>query len=250
MAQLLDLMLCILPFEAELYNKSGLRTVFVGHPMIEDLAVRKKPVERQANLIGLFPGSRLREVRKIFPIMLKAANEIVRDRKGWQFEVAAASESLALEINELLSNSSLENVLRVVRGDTAGTMQRAFVGLVASGTATLEAAYFRLPFVLVYKVSWPTYVLGRLLIRTKHVGMPNVLAEREIVPEFLQYQARPTTIAHQVLKLANDQIARGKMVSEFDAIIAKLGETGASAKAARVIAEEVGAGASVVNGDR
>ena len=241
MAQILDLMLCILPFEAELYNKSGLGTVFVGHPMIEDLAIWKTSVERQANLIGLFPGSRLREVRKIFPIMLEAANEIVRDRKGWQFEVAAASESLASEINKLLSNSPVQGLVRVVIEDAAGTMQRALVGMVASGTATLEAAYFRLPFVLVYKVSWPTYVVGRLLLRTKHLGMPNVLAEREIIPEFIQHQARPAAIADQVLKLANDQTARGRMVSEFDAIISKLGEAGASAKAARVIAEELGA---------
>src|SRR5664279_2518859 len=74
MARFLDLMLCIFPFEAELYNKSGLRTIFVGHPMIENLARLRTGAERQANLIGLFPGSRLREVRKIFPIMLAAAD--------------------------------------------------------------------------------------------------------------------------------------------------------------------------------
>ena len=239
MAQLLDLMLCILPFEAKLYNKSGLRTVFVGHPMIEDLAVRRPSAERQANLIGLFPGSRLREVRKIFPIMIKAANEIVRDRKGLRFEVAAASESLASEINKVLSNFSLRNLVRVVTGNAAGTMERAFVGMVASGTATLEAAYFRLPFALVYKVSWPTYVIGRLLLRTKHLGMPNVLAEHEIVPEFIQHQAQPDAIAQQIINLVDNQTARDKMISEFDAVIAKLGEAGASEKAAGVIVEEL-----------
>ena len=111
-------------------------------------------------------------------------------------------------------------------------MQRAFAGMVASGTATLEAAYFRLPFVLVYKVSWPTYFAARLLMRTPFVGMPNVLAGREIVPEFLQHEAQPKAIAASLLPLINDPAQRAQMISEFDEVIAKLGEAGASAKAA------------------
>jgi lipid-A-disaccharide synthase len=118
-------------------------------------------------------------------------------------------------------------------------MQRASAGMVASGTATLEAAYFRLPFVLVYKVSWPTYFAARLVIKTEHLGMPNVLAGREIVPEFVQYKARPEAISKVVLKLLSDRAARDLMILEFDAIIAKLGESGASEKAARTIIEEL-----------
>jgi lipid-A-disaccharide synthase len=239
MARYLDLMLCIFPFEAELYNKSGLRTVFVGHPMIQNLAALCTGEERQPNLIGLFPGSRLREVRKIFPIMLEAANEIAAERPEIRFEVAAASEPLASEIRAMLAQSSLRERVRIVAGDAAGTMQRAFAGMVASGTATLESAYFRLPFVLVYKVSWPTYFAARLVLKTKHLGMPNVLAGREIVPEFIQHEARPDTISKAVLKLMMDDTARAAMSSEFEAIIAKLGETGASAKAARVVIEEL-----------
>jgi lipid-A-disaccharide synthase len=139
----------------------------------------------------------------------------------------------------MLVAAPLRNRVRVVTGDAAGVMQRAWAGLIASGTATLEAAYFRLPFVLVYKVSWPTYVAARLVLKTKHLGMPNVLAGREIIPEFIQHSARPDTIAKAVLKLINDQAAREAMIAEFDAIIAKLGETGASAKAARVIVNEL-----------
>jgi lipid-A-disaccharide synthase len=239
MARFLDLMLCIFPFEAELYNKSGLRTVFVGHPMIQNLATLRTGEERQPDMVGLFPGSRLREVRKIFPIMMEAARETVTQREEIRFEVAAASKSLALEIQEMLSASSLRERVRIVTGDAAGTMQRAFAGLVASGTATLEAAFFRLPFVLVYKVSWPTYFAARLVLKTKHLGMPNVLAGREIVPEFIQHEARPDTICQAVLKLMNDQAARDLMTSEFDIIIAKLGESGASAKAARAIIDEL-----------
>jgi lipid-A-disaccharide synthase len=239
MARFLDLMLCIFPFEAELYNKSGLRTVFVGHPMIENLGKLRTGEERQPNVIGLFPGSRVREVRKIFPIMLEAAREIAVERPEIGFEVAAASEPLALEIRQMLAASSVRDRVRVGIGAATGTMQRVFAAMVASGTATLEAAYFRLPFVLVYKVSWPTYFAARLVLKTKHLGMPNVLAGREIVPEFIQHEARPDTIAKALLKLMNDQAARDEMILEFDAIIGKLGETGASAKAAGVIVEEL-----------
>ncbi|MEY2559143.1 MAG: lipid-A-disaccharide synthase [Verrucomicrobiota bacterium] len=239
MARFLDLMLCIFPFEAELYNKSGLRTVFVGHPMIQNLATLRSGEQRQPDLLGLFPGSRLREVRKIFPIMLEAAREIGSQRAELRFEAAAASEPLALEIGRMSGASSLRERVRIVTGDAAGTMQRARAGMVASGTATLEAAYFRLPFVLVYKVSWPTYFAARLVLKTKYLGMPNVLAGREIIPEFIQHEARPKTIAKAVLKLMNDQAAREMMSSEFAAIIAKLGESGASATAARAVVDEL-----------
>jgi lipid-A-disaccharide synthase len=239
MAHYLDLMLCIFPFEADLYNLSGLRTIFVGHPMIETLAKRRTGEPRDPNLIGLFPGSRAREVKKIFPVMLKAGAEIIGERAFTRFEVAAASEALAREIQAVLARSSVREKFRVVTGDSSGTMQRAFAGMVASGTATLEAAYFRLPFVLVYKVSWPTYFAARLLMRTPFLGMPNVLAGREIVPEFLQHEARPRRIAASVLQLTNAAEVREQMISDFDSIIAKLGETGASAKAARAILAEL-----------
>jgi lipid-A-disaccharide synthase len=240
MARFLDLMLCIFPFEADLYNQSGLRTIFVGHPMIENLAARRTSAARQADLIGLFPGSRIREIRKIFPIMLDAAGTIAGEHNEIRFEVAAASESLAVEIRNLLVSSPLRDGVRIVTGDAAGTMQRAIAGIVASGTATLEAAFFRLPFVLVYKVSWPTYLAARLLMTTKYLGMPNVLAGREIVPEFVQQHARPAAISRAVLRLINDPGAGEQMISGFDAIIETLGETGASAKAARAILDELG----------
>jgi lipid-A-disaccharide synthase len=240
MARFLDLMLCIFPFEAELYNSSGLRTVFVGHPMIENLAQRRTGEPRDPNVIGLFPGSRAREVKKIFPIILETAAEIIAKCPQTRFEVAAASETLAREIKRVVVSSTLRERISVVTADSSGTMQRAFAGIVASGTATLEAAYFRLPFVLVYKVSWPTYFAARLLMRTPFLGMPNVLAGREIVPEFLQRKARPAAIATWVLQLINDVAKREQMISGFDAIIDKLGETGASAKAAGAILRELG----------
>ena len=239
MARYLDVMLCIFPFEAELYNASGLHTIFVGHPMIENLAKRRTGQARDPNLVGLFPGSRSREVKKILPVLLDAAAEIVTRRLATHFEIAAASEALAAEIETRLRAFPHRDRVRLVTGDSSGTMQRASAGIVASGTATLESAFFRMPFVLVYKVSWPTYLAGRLMIRTRFIGMPNVLADREIVPEFLQHEARPHPIAEAVLPLMDDLRRREKMIADFDGIIASLGETGASEKAARAILSEL-----------
>jgi lipid-A-disaccharide synthase len=242
MARLLDLMLCIFPFEADLYNKSGLRAVFVGHPMIERLRARKIDTEHDRNLIGLFPGSRMREVRKIFPVMLESMPELQKQNRDMRFEVAAASEELAREMREMLDRRAQDQQsIQIKVGETAALMQRAFAGIVASGSATLEAAYFRLPFVLIYKVAWPTYLAARLVVSVKYLGMPNVLADREVVPEFIQHRARPDAIVKAVRRLIEDADARDRMISEFDTIVGKLGEGGASDQAARAIIEEIGA---------
>lgn len=240
MARFLDLMLCIFPFEAELYNKSGLRTIFVGHPMIERFRAGEIDIERDPNLIGLFPGSRSREVVKNFPVMLEAARELYRTRQTLRFQIAAASESLAAEISDVLADARMRSgIFRVVTRETAATMQRASAGIVASGSATLEAAYFRLPFVLVYKVSWLTYLAARLVVKVKYLGMPNVLAGKEVVPEFIQHRAQPRAIAEAIAELNENAEARKPMISEFDSIIGKLGKGGASKKAARAILEEI-----------
>jgi lipid-A-disaccharide synthase len=273
MARFLDLMLCIFPFEADLYNQSGLRTVFVGHPMVERLRAGKSAsrtdssrgeidIERDPNLIALFPGSRSREVRKIFPVLIEAADKLRRQKPNLCFEVAAASPELAREMEKALNQflprfapphlnplPQGEGRVRAIDekdrfeikvGDAAAIMQRALVGIVASGSATLEAAYFRLPFVLIYKVAWPTYLAARLVVKVKYLGMPNVLAGKEVVPEFIQHRARPGVIARAVSQLIDDRAAREKMISEFDTIVAKLGEGEASDRAANAIVNELG----------
>jgi lipid-A-disaccharide synthase len=317
MARCIDLVLCIFPFEADLYNESGLRAVFVGHPMIERLQTWKIGGERDPNLIGLFPGSRLREVRKIFPIMIETARLLLQSNCTLRFQVAAASDELAREMSQILnphlhplasskeeetrqaSNglqrmSAIEGmtgtplpllrgegrvrgeasqnsrVIQIKIGETAALMQRAFVGIVASGSATLEAAYFRMPFVLIYKVAVPTYLAARVVVNVKYLGMPNLLAGKEVVPEFIQHRAKPSAIAKTAQLLVQDARARERMISEFDAIVGRLqgaavspgtsvaageggcppgrstdrpslmGKSGASQRAAQVIVEEIG----------
>ncbi len=258
MARWIDLVLCIFPFEADLYNESGLRALFVGHPMIERLQVRKADVERDPNLIGLFPGSRLREVRKILPVSIETARLLLRSKPTLRFEVAAASEELAQEISMMLTPHlnclppvtsgapRTRPIFEIMVGKTAEIMQRAWVGIVASGSATLEAAYFRMPFALVYKVAWPTYLAARLVVNVNYLGMPNLLAGREVVPEFIQHRAQPDAIANAVRPLIDDEKARNQMISQFDVVIPKLGGSGASEKAARAIIEEIGIRSSAV----
>ena len=241
MAHFIDLVLCIFPFETDLYAASGLRAVFVGHPMIERLEMQKIDTHRDQNLIGLFPGSRSREVRKIFPVMIEAARRLLHLNPTLHFQVAAASEELAREISEQLAD---RQAIEITVGQTATIMQRAFVGMVASGSATLEAAYFGMPFVLIYKVAWPTYVAARLVVNVDFLGMPNLLAGKEVVPEFIQHQAKPDAIVKAVRLLMEDSPARDRMISDFDATTSKLGGTGASERAAQAILEELQAGAS------
>jgi len=241
MAHFIDLVLCIFPFEADLYAASGLRAVFVGHPMIERLQMQKIDTHRDQNLVGLFPGSRSREVRKIFPVMIEATRRLLQLNPTLRFQVAAASEELAREMNEMLRAERLADreTIKIAAGQTAAIMQRAFVGIVASGSATLEAAYFGMPFVLIYKVAWPTYVAARLVVNVDFLGMPNLLAGKEVVPEFIQHEAKPDAIAKAIRLLMEDSPARDRMISDFDATTSKLGGTGASERAAQAILEEL-----------
>jgi len=246
MARFIDLVLCIFPFEADLYAASGLRAVFVGHPMVERLETQKIDTHRDQNLVGLFPGSRSREVRKIFPVMIETARRLLQLNPTLRFQVAAASKELARELSEMLRADQLADreTIEIAIGQTAAIMQRVFVGIVASGSATLEAAYFGMPFVLIYKVAWPTYVAARLVVNVDFLGMPNLLAGKEVVPEFIQHEAKPDAIVAAVRLLMEDSPARDRMISDFETTTIKLGGTGASERAAQAILEELEEGRS------
>lgn len=240
MARMLDLMLCIFPFEEPLYTQSGLKTVFVGHPMLDSLAEKRIEVERDGNLVALLPGSRQREVRKIFPVMLEAARQIRAVRGNTRFETSAASSALADQMRELMAAAGLdETFCTITLRNSHELMQRAGAGMVASGTATLEAAYFGLPLVLLYRVAWLTWVVGKRLVRVPFLGMPNILADREIVREFLQDACQPDAVAKEVLRLLDEPGARDRIQQDLAAVIAKLGDKGAGTRAASAIAAEL-----------
>jgi lipid-A-disaccharide synthase len=131
MAKILDLVICVFPFEAPMYEASGLHTVFVGHPLLEALAAKRGGVERESSLLGLFPGSREREVRRIFPAMLEAARIVAEKNPHTRFEAAAAGPARAAMMRQMAEGFPV----RIVEGDAHGLMQRATAGLVCSGTA-------------------------------------------------------------------------------------------------------------------
>lgn len=240
MARYLDLMLCIFPFEQSLYEKSGLHTVFVGHPILDSLEAKKTGIARDPHLVGLFPGSREKEVRRIFPVMAEAAIRMKDAHPDLRFEASAASHQLAdLMMATLEQLGQSEDFCAVTVRASHELMQRAVVGIVCSGTATLEAAFFGLPLCVVYKAAWLTWIVGKRLVRVPFIGMPNVLAGREIARELLQSDATAEALANETLRLVTNAEQREALQADLRAVIAGLGERGAAARAADAILEEL-----------
>ena len=240
MARLLDLMLCIFPFEPPLYEPAGLRSVFVGHPLIDSLAA-EPPQTRGTHLVGLFPGSRQREVRKIFPVMLAAARLLRRDLPALRFATAAPSERIARELALLRDAAGwTPDELPIGVGTSRQLMAQATAGMVASGTATVEAASLGMPLVIVYRVAPLTYWVGRAVVRVPYLGMVNLLANREIAREFLQGAARPGPIAAATLRLL-DPVgpARLQQTADLREVVDRLGGGGAAERAAEAILAEL-----------
>jgi lipid-A-disaccharide synthase len=241
MAKYLDLMLCIFPFEPEIYEASGLRAVFVGHPIIDSLTPLRTGERRDSKLVGIFPGSRTKEIERILPPMIVAAERLKFQRPQIRFEAAAASAHAAEEIErQLRTHPAVHGCCRVRIGNAYGLMQRAAAGMIASGTATLEAAFFGLPMIIVYRVAWPTWEVGRRLVRVPFLGIVNILAGKEIAREFLQDDAQPEAMAAEVLRLIEDKTARMTAESEYRRVIARLGEPGASGRAAAAVLDVIG----------
>jgi lipid-A-disaccharide synthase len=232
MARWLDRMFCIFPFEKDLYEKSGLHTDFVGHPMTaQSEIIGDEP--RNPNLLALLPGSREREVRKIFPSMLAAARLVIARRPQTVFASAASSEKLQQLMREMAAQAGVgcDIGLRNARQ----LMQTATAGLVASGTATLEATLCGLPYALVYKVAPLTYLAGRTVIKVPHLGMANILAGKKIVKEFIQQDAVPTNLAAEALRLLDDAAYRASMRTNFQAVHEKLQAPGTISPARAVL---------------
>lgn len=237
MARLIDELMCLFPFETKVFEGTGLRTTFVGHPIVDELENSRLAGDvRETALVGLFPGSREHEVERLFPLMIQAAKILRERRADLRFEVPAASEKLALRIGELLGNAEEDGLVKVTRGGSHELMQRAACAVVASGTATLEAAFFGLPYCLVYRLAPLTYLVAKLLVKIKLVGIVNILAGREVVKEFIQGEARPERIAAELRALLDSSAKREKLCEELAATTALLGGEGAHENAAAVVA--------------
>jgi lipid-A-disaccharide synthase len=234
----------ILPFEEALYRQAGVRCTFVGHPLLDEVApsydrdeLRKRfGLDSSAPVVGLLPGSREHEVRALFPMMLRAASQLARRHPGAQFIVAQAS-SITSEV--LMSLSAEAGVKVYVAKDQASEVMAASdVLLVASGTATLQAAVIGTPMVLVYHTGWLNYWLARWLIRIKWIGLVNIVAGRSVVTELIQQDARPERMGAEASRLLADGRAAGDMRVELRRVREALGSPGASRRAAAVVLAE------------
>ncbi len=221
-----DLMLTIFPFEKDWYAEHApkLRVEFVGHPMAERATLS---VEHEAGTVLLLPGSREREVAKLWPVM----REVVEQMPEAKFVAGAVNEEMA----DRMKHPRVE----VQIGGAHRLMQRATLAITASGTATMECAFFGCPMIVVYKVNWLTYLVGRTLVTVNWLGMPNVIAGREIVPEFIQHRARSERIAAAAIELLNDAERRDAMRRELAAVVGSLGGIGAIRRAAELIVKEI-----------
>lgn len=236
MAKVLDLMICIFPFEKEFYEKSGLRTEFSGHPMVDRVVTLRRDWKREPGLVGWFPGSRLNEVRRLFPLMMDAAKLIHQAVPSARFAVSAANETLAGFMREMADAHGMPEAKRWIEtGTVYDLMQRAEAGAVASGTATLEAACFGLPYALVYNVSWPTYVVAKLVVKIKHLGIVNILAKREVVRELVQGNLSAASLAGAMLEMLGSESQRQQLQNDLAAVVATLGSGGAYARAALAV---------------
>ena len=240
-AELVDKMLVVFPFETEIYRARGLPVEFVGHPLLDVIGEGEAGGKLAADLdispskplIGLLPGSRRQEVMRLLPLMLKAA-KLMKKERDLRFILPRASTISSQEIDSFLS-PDLE--VKVVTGKTYPVMASADLLLVASGTATLEAACLGTPMLIVYKVSFLSWLVTKPLIKIPHLGLVNVVAGRKVVPEFLQFAAQPGRIAAAALSLLEDKDRRELMKEDLKAVRAKLGRPGASQRAARQVLE-------------
>jgi lipid-A-disaccharide synthase len=172
----------------------------------------------------LLPGSREREVAKIWPIMRQVIDKMPPETR---FVAAAVSESMAAMIKHPR--------VTVEIGRAQEGMQRATLAITASGTATMECAFYGCPMIVVYKVNWLTYLVGRMVVTVNWLAMPNVIAGRAIVPEFIQHDAKPDRIAAVARELLQNVSKRDAMQQKLATVVNALGGAGASQRAAQLI---------------
>ncbi len=237
MVKLLDEMLCLFPFEKPIFETAGLKTTHVGHPLIDELATEKLSTPREENLIGLFPGSREREIAKLFPMMIDTAKILRSWRSDLRFRVPAATPKLAVTMRAMIDQADATDWIELQNGGSHQLMQTAACGVIASGTATLEAAIYGLPYCLVYKMAWTTYFLGKLLVKIQYIGLVNILAGRKIVEEFIQADASPTEVSQWMQSILNNDEKRNQLVTELQSVSSQLGEPGTHRRAAERVSE-------------
>lgn len=244
-SQVVDRMLCILPFEEPFYLRRGVQAKYVGSPVLEQLPQvapaqqfrRELGLDPARPVLALLPGSRRSELDRLLPTLVEAAKRLCAERPSLQVVVPLAPAISPTEVSARFAGSGLNPIL--IDGQAPRVVGASEVAVVASGTATLEAALMHRPLVVVYRVSPASYAVGRLLVRVPHVSLVNLLLGRQVVPELLQGRMTSEAICSEVGKLwAGPE--RERMLSGLSELRASLGPQGASRRAAEEVLELLG----------
>lgn len=240
--KLVDKMLVVFPFEVEFYKKENVNVDYVGHPLVErinqykfltrDEFFSKFNIDREKKILLVMPGSRKQEVKAIFPEIIIAA-----DRLAQQFNLqVVVARSKNIDATFLRQNSGSEKFI-TIEDHNYELMKYSHFGIIKSGTSTLEAGYFALPMIVVYKTNPLTYLIGKQLVKLDRIGMVNILLDEMVVPELIQSEANPVNIFNTASKILSDNQAYENIKHKLGSVKEKLGSDGASQKAARSILE-------------
>lgn len=233
----------IFPFEAKAYEEFNADVSFVGHPLIDIVKpkytyeenLNRYKVDKDAFKILLMPGSRKQEVNGLLETMLQAMETLETGRRHLQFFLPRA-HTIPLEMLEAKIEEHALDVV-ITEGDVYDVMQVCDAAIAASGTATLETAIMNLPTILIYKVAGLTYWIAKLVVNIPYVGLPNIVAEKEVIPELLQKEANPKRIAMEMKKLIEDKNYYINMKNELAKVKEKLGQPGAVSRVAKLIVQ-------------
>ena len=242
--RLVELMVVILPFEEEIYRGAGVPVDFVGHPLVDVVKAsmgraefaRRFGLDAGRPIVTLLPGSRRGEIERHYPLIMEACERLSQDVKGRgpaQF-VLAAAPALGTDLFAPYARPGV-SVTRV-EGATYDALGAADCAIVASGTATVEAALLGTPMVVVYRVSPTSAFVLRRMVRSPFIAMVNLIAERRVVPELIQDQFTPATVEQEVRKLLESAAARDEMKAGLAEVRVKLGPGGAIERAADIFA--------------
>ncbi|BAS68349.1 lipid-A-disaccharide synthase [Bathymodiolus septemdierum thioautotrophic gill symbiont] len=225
-----DLVLCLFPFEVDFYQKHQQRALFVGHPLAETLHPRVN--YQSSKKILLMPGSRVSEITRLLPEMLVATSIMAQQDAQLTFHLALANDELLAWAKPLAEKANVS----ISTGDAHQRMPESDLVLVASGTAALELALLGVPMVVVYKLSVFSYFIVSRLVKIEHVSLPNIIANKSLVPELIQDEANGANIAEKAMTILQNDSAL--LVQEFNAIHQQL-NMNASEESARLISEFV-----------
>ena len=236
-----DQMLVIFPFEEAFYREHSIEAHYVGHPLVDlvraernrEQFCRDLALDAERTIVALLPGSRRSEIERHVPVLRDAIVELKRQRPELQFLVSRASTITPALLTAALGDEN-ESV-RIVGESTYDILAHAAVAVVASGTAAVEAAIAETPMVVIYRVGWASYLLGKPFVNLPHYSMVNLIAGRTLVPELFQGDVTASSVVSNVTRLIDDAAYREDMVKGLRDVKAKLGSGGASGRAAEAV---------------